>query len=127
MKALGLQGVSCYKYVRTIIRQTGVPPNRNLVTCDLSDNGSNEPWVADIIFISTWTGFLYLIVVMDAWGRRVTGWYMADHLRTELGLAANEMTIRQRRPQCVIHHSDAGSQYTSLTFGKRCREIGVAL
>jgi len=70
-------------------------------------------------------GFMYLAVVMDAWSRRVVGWAMATHLPTELVLDALEMAIRQRRPTGVIHHSDQGSQYTSIAFGKRCREAGV--
>ena len=67
-------------------------------------------------------GFLYLAVVLDAWSRKIVGWSMANHLRTELVLDALEMAIGQRRPGDVIHHSDQGSQYTSLAFGKRCRE-----
>ncbi len=70
-------------------------------------------------------GFLYLAVVLDAWSRKVVGWSMANHLRTELVLDALEMAIGQRRPDGVIHHSDQGSQYTSLAFGKRCKEAGV--
>lgn len=73
----------------------------------------------------TAAGFLYLAVVVDAWSRRVVGWSMASHLRTELVLDALEMAIMQRRPRDVIHHSDQGSQYTSLAFGGRCREAGV--
>jgi len=81
--------------------------------------------VADITFVSTATGFLYLAVVLDAWSRKIVGWSMANHLRAELVLDAMEMAIGQRRPKDVIHHSDQGSQYTSLAFGKRCKEAGV--
>lgn len=73
----------------------------------------------------TAAGFLYLAVVVDAWSQHVVGWSMASHLRTELVLDALEMAIMQRRPRDVIHHSDQGSQYTSLAFGGRCREAGV--
>lgn len=125
MKAAGLQGVSRRKYVRTTVRQAGAHPAPDLVDRDFSADGPNELWVADITYISTWAGFLYLAVVMDAWSRRVVGWAMATHLRTELVLDALEMAIRQRRPTGVIHHSDQGSQYTSIAFGKRCREAGV--
>jgi putative transposase len=79
----------------------------------------------DITYVPTWSGWLYLAVVMDAWSRRVVGWAMNSHLRTQLVLDALAMSIRQRRPEAVIHHSDQGSQYTSLAFGKRCREAGV--
>ena len=73
----------------------------------------------------TSTGFLYLAVVLDAWSRKIVGWSMANHLRTELVLDAMEAAVGQRRPKDVIHHSDQGSQYTSVSFGKRCAEAGV--
>ena len=76
-------------------------------------------------YVPTWTGFVYLAIVLDVFSRKVVGWAMANHLRTELVLAALNMAIGQRRPQGVIHHSDKGTQYTSLAFGKRCREMGV--
>ena len=125
MKAGGLQGVSRRKRVRTTIRQAGARPAPDLVERDFVADGPNKLWVADITYISTWAGFLYLAVVVDAWSRRVVGWSMASHLRTELVLDALEMAIRQRRPVQVIHHSDQGSQYTSIAFGKRCRKAGM--
>ena len=64
-------------------------------------------------------------VALDVFSRKVVGWAMAHHLRTELVLAALNMALGQRRSQGVVHHSDKGSQYTSLAFGKRCREMGV--
>ena len=87
--------------------------------------GPDRLWVADITYVPTWAGFLYLAVVLDAWSRRVVGWAMESHLRTELVLAALDMAVAQRRPTEVIHHSDQGCQYTSLAFGRRCREAGV--
>ena len=91
---------------------------------------ANEPdqlWVAEITYIRTWAGFLYLAVVVDAWSRKVVGWSMEPHLRTELVLDALEMAIHQREPDGVVHHSDQGSQYTSLAFGMRCRKAGIRL
>ena len=82
-------------------------------------------WVADITYIPTWSGFLYLAMVLDVFSRKIVGWAMETHLRTELILAALEMAITQRKPEAVIHHSDRGCQYTSYAFGKRCREAGV--
>ncbi len=125
MRTAGLRGVSRRRSVRTTIRQAKNRPAPDLVQRDFTAAGPNRLWVADITYVSTWTGNLYLAVVMDAWSRRVVGWAYATHLRTELVLDALEMAIRQRRPQGVIHHSDQGSQYTSLAFGKRCREAGV--
>lgn len=73
----------------------------------------------------TWAGFLYLAVVLDAWSRRVVGWAMATTLATDVVLDALNMAVAQRKPKGVIHHSDHGCQYTSLAFGRRCREVGV--
>ncbi len=87
--------------------------------------GPNRLWVADITYIPTWAGFLYLAVVLDAFSRRIVGWAMATHLRTELVLEALNMALAQRRPAGVIHHSDQGTQYTSIAFGIRCREAGA--
>ena len=91
----------------------------------LHGRGPDRLWVADITYVPTGAGFLYLAVVLDAWSRRVVGWAMATHLRTELVLAALDMAIVQRLPGDVIHHSDQGCQYTSIAYGQRCRELGV--
>jgi putative transposase len=125
MQAIGLQGVSRRKRPRTTERRPAAQPAPDLVQRDFTVCGSNKLWVADITYVTTWAGFLYLAVVVDAWSRRVVGWAMAHHLRTELVLSALEMAIRQRRPAQVIHHSDQGSQYTSIAFGKRCRDASV--
>jgi len=82
-------------------------------------------WVADITYIPTWAGFLYLAVALDAFSRRIVGWAMATTLHTQLVLDALNMALATRRPKDVVHHSDQGSQYTSIAFGKRCREAGV--
>jgi putative transposase len=86
---------------------------------DFTAVGRDKLWVADITFVPAANGFLYLAVVLDAWSRKIVGWSMANHLRTELVLDALEMAIGQCRPGDVIHHSDQGSQYTSLAFGRR--------
>lgn len=125
MRAAGLQGVSRRKSVRTTVRKPGAAPAPDLVDRDFTADRPDQLWVADITYIRTWAGFLYLAVVIDAFSRRVVGWAMANHLRTELVLDALEMAIHQRKPISVIHHSDQGSQYTSLAFGKRCREARV--
>ena len=125
MRAAGLQGVSRRKRVRTTLRRPHAQPAPDLVNRDFHAVGPNRLWVADITFVRTWAGFLYLAVVIDAFSRRVVGWGMASHLQTELVMAALEMAIHQRHPLAVIHHSDQGSQYTSLAFGKRCRQAGV--
>ena len=125
MRAAHLQGVSRRKGPRTTRRQPGAQPAPDLVKRDFTATEPDQLWVADITYVGTWAGWLYLAVVVDAWSRRVVGWAMATHLRTELVLDALAMAIQQRHPQGVIHHSDQGGQYTSLAFGKRCQEAGL--
>lgn len=125
MREAGLEGVSRRRKTRTTKRDDSKRPAPDLVERDFTADGPDRLWVADITYVPTWAGFLYLAVVVDAWSRRVVGWAMATHLRTELVLDALEMALWQRRPVQVIHHSDQGCQYTSLGFGKRCREAGV--
>ena len=107
------------------IRRPGRPPDR--VERHFEADAPNRLWVADITYVPTLVGFLYLAIVLDVFSRRVVGWAMATHLRTELVIEALEMAVAQRRPDAVVHHSDQGCQYTSLAFGARCRNWGVAL
>jgi len=125
MKAAGIYGVSRRKWVTTTTRDRAARPAPDLVERNFSAPGPNRLWVADITYIPTWAGFLYLAVVLDAFSRKVVGWAMATHLRTELVLAALNMALGQRRPAEVIHHSDHGTQYTSIAFGLRCDAAGV--
>jgi putative transposase len=125
MRAAGLEGVSRRRSVHTTVRDRAARPAADLVDRDFVAAGPNQLWVADITYIPTWAGFVYLAVVLDVWSRRVVGWALATHLRTELVLGALDMALGQRRPQAVIHHSDQGTQYTSIAFGLRCREAGV--
>jgi putative transposase len=125
MRAAGLRGVSRRKAFRTTVRDETARPALDLVDRQFEVAGPDRLWVADITYVPTGAGFLYLAVVLDAWSRRVIGWAMAAHLRTELVLAALNMALAQRRPTDVIHHSDHGCQYTSLAFGHRCRDGGV--
>jgi len=125
MKAADLQGVSRRKTTWTTRRSVDSRPAPDLVDRDFTADGPNKLWVADITYIPTWAGFLYLAIVLDVWSRRVVGWAMANHLRTELVMDAFDMAVQQRRPGDVIHHSDQGCQYTSIAFGKRCQELGV--
>ena len=125
MRRAGLEGASRRKRAWTTKRDREARPAPDLVDRDFSSEGPDRLWVADITYIPTQSGFLYLAVVLDAWSRRIVGWAMATHLRTELVLNALNMAIGQRRPEAVIHHSDQGCQYTSIAFGKRCQELGV--
>jgi putative transposase len=126
MRQAGLVGASHRKGGPvTTRRDQEARPAPDLVDRKFTAPGPDKLWVADITYVPTAAGFLYLAVVLDAWSRKIVGWSMANHLRTELVLAAMEMAVGQRRPKDVIHHSDQGSQYTSVAFGKRCQEAGV--
>jgi len=125
MRLAGLRGATLRRYVVTTQADPGARRAIDLVDRQFYTDGPDRLWVADITYVPTWSGFLYLAMVLDVYSRRVVGWAMETHLRTELILAALNMAITQRRPQAVIHHSDRGCQYTSYAFGKRCREAGV--
>src|SRR5512135_1030233 len=125
MRTGRLQGVSRRKWTTTTVRDRDARPAPDLVKRTFAAAGPNRLWVADITYVPTWAGFLYLAIVLDAWSRRIVGWAMATHLRTELVLEALNMAFTQRRPADVIHHSDQGCQYTSIAFGQRCREMRV--
>lgn len=125
MRQAGLRGVSRRRGPQTTIRVKGRVSPPDLVNRNFKADRPNELWVADITFVPTCTGFLFLSVVMDAFSRLIVGWSMASHLRKELVLSALDMAIGQRKPENVIHHSDQGSQYTAIAFGQRCKEAGV--
>ena len=85
----------------------------------------NQLWVADMTYVPTWEGFLYLAVVTDVFSRKVVGWAFGVQMTSDLVIAALDMALFTRKPQGVIHHSDQGSQYTSIAFGNRCKEMNV--
>jgi len=125
MRQAKIQGVSRRKKVFTTKRDSNARPAPDLVQREFTASGPNQVWVADITHIPTGTTPLYLAVVLDVWSRRIVGWAMESHMRKELVLSALNMAIEQRKPEQVIHHSDQGSQYTSIAFGKRCIQAGV--
>ena len=119
MRAAARAGRESAQADRSPPRAIATPgPAPDLVQRDFTVDGPDRLWVADITYVPTGAGFLYLAVVLDAWSRRVVGWAMATHLRTELVLAALDMAIVQRLPRDVIHHSDQGCQYTSIAYGQ---------
>jgi putative transposase len=124
MSAAGLAAVSRRKFVHTTVKGSGRQAP-DLVDRNFTAERLNLLWVADITYIPTWAGFLYLAVVLDACSRRIVGWLMATTLATRLVLDALNMALAMRRPKGVIHRSDQGSQYASIEFGHRCREAGV--
>jgi putative transposase len=128
MRGAGLAGVCRRRSVRTTRRDEAAALSDDLVQRAFAAAAPGRLGVADITYLPTRQGFLYLAVILDACSRRVVGWSMADHLRAELVVDALDMALWTRRPSAgLIHHSDHGSQYASLAFGRRCREAGIAV
>ena len=109
MRAMGIEGATRRRFkTATTKRDTEARPAPDLVRRDFSASGPDRLWVADITYVPTWAGGLYLAVVLDVWSRRVVGWAMATHMRTEPVEAALAMALSRRRPEGrVIHHSDS--------------------
>lgn len=126
MRKAGLRGISRRRgFTLTTERDARARPAPDLVNRRFEVDGPNQLWVSDITYVATWSGFIYLAVVLDAWSRRVVGWSIGTDLKTELVMAALNMALEQRKASGVIHHSDQGCQYTSIEFGQRCKEMGV--
>jgi putative transposase len=125
MRVAGLKGATLRKFVVTTQRDSQTSAVVDLVERRFYAERPNRLWVADATYIPTWSGFLYLAIVLDVFSRKIVGWAMETSLRTELMLAAIDMAITMRKPKEVIHHSDHGCQYTSYAFGKRCQEAGI--
>lgn len=126
MQQAGLRGVSRRRgYVVTTERDHHARPAADLVKRQFVATDINQLWVADITYVPTWAGFLYLAVVIDVHSRKVVGWMFGERMTADLVIAALNMALLTRSPKSVIHHSDQGSQYTSIAFGNRCREMGV--
>jgi putative transposase len=126
MRRHGIRGVSRRRgFVVTTRRDETHRPAPDLVNRRFVADGPNQLWVADMTYVPTWAGFIFLAVVLDVWSRRVVGWSIGEQISAELVLAALNMALEQRRPDDVVHHSDQGSQYTSVRFGERCKTMGV--
>jgi putative transposase len=128
MRAQLISGTVPRKRAKTTIRVAGVRAAADLVGRDFVPEAPNQLWVADIKYIPTAAGWLYLAAVLDCFSRRVVGWSMRDDLRAELVVDALEMAVARRRPRPgLVHHSDQGTQYVSLLFAERCREAGIEI
>ena len=126
MRLAHMQGVSRRRgYVITTRRDRSAKAAPDLVNREFKATAINQLWVADMTYVPTWAGFLYLAVVVDVYSRKVVGWAFGERMTSDLVIAALNMAVHTRRPESVIHHSDQGSQYTSVAFGKRCEEMGV--
>jgi len=118
MRVAGLVGRPPRRARRTTVADPKVQVE-DLVQRSFTATAPDQKWFGDITYIRTWEGWLYLAVILDAYSRKVVGWAMADHLRTELATDALEMALRTRRPNPgLIHHTDRGVQYTSSAYGE---------
>jgi putative transposase len=127
MRAAGLSGSHRLRKRPTTLRLQGVRVADDLVERSFVAERPDQLWLSDIKEIPTWQGKLYLASVLDCFSRRVAGWSLREHMRAELVVEALEMALSRRRPAGpLVHHSDQGSQYVSLAFGRRCRQNGIA-
>ena len=127
MRQAGLCALMEKKWKATTIRVPGVRVADDLLDRDFAAAAPNRCWVADITYLRTWEGWLYLVAVQDLYSRRIVGWSMADHMRAELVVDALQMAVAHRRPdRGLICHSDQGSQFVSLAFGQQARKAGIA-
>ena len=128
MTAAGISGVRPRKRWKTTIRIPGITPASDLVERQFRPERPNVLWVADITYLRTGEGWLYLAAVQDAYSRQIIGWSMATHMRSSLVVDALKMALARRRPDPgLIHHSDQGSQYVSLAFGRAASQAGIAV
>ncbi len=126
MRAAGLRGCMRGKKRRTTRRNPRAAPAPDLLRRDFVAGRPNRVWLADITYVPTREGFLYLAFILDTHSRKIVGWSMDSHMRTELVVDALEMAVWRRRPVAgLVHHSDRGSQYTAISFGKRLEEVGI--
>ena len=126
MREAGLRGCVRGRRRRTTRRDRGAVPAPDLVRRRFSAVEPNRLWLADITYIKTDEDFLHLAFVLDACSHKLGGWPMAEHLRTELMVDALEMAVWRREPGTgLVHHTDRGSQYTALSFGKGLEEVGI--
>jgi putative transposase len=126
MRAAGIEGVHRPRRKGTPVRLKGVRVAPDLVERDFNPSEPDRSWAADITQFETGEGTLYVAHVQDLFSRRIVGWAMAGHVRSQLVLDALRLALERRRPNAgLVHHSDHGSQYTALVFSERCGEAGI--
>jgi putative transposase len=127
MGELHLEGVRRGKPRRTTTPDAAAPRPADLVERDFSAQRPNQLWVADLTYVATWSGFVYVALVIDAFSRFIVGWQASRSLRTDLALDALEMAIWRRRGRLegLVHHSDRGGQYLSIRYTERLAEAGA--
>jgi putative transposase len=127
MGELGLEGVRRGKPRKTTTPEATTARPADLVARNFSATRPNQLWVADLTYVATWAGFVYVALVIDAFSRFLVGWQASRSLRTDLALDALEMAIWRRQGQLdgLVHHSDRGSQYLSIRYTERLAEAGA--
>lgn len=126
MSILGLQGAVRGKPCRTTVSDAAADRPADLVNRQFTATCPNQLWVADITYVATWAGFVYVAFVIDVCARRIVGWRVSRSLRTELVLDALEQALWSRtRTEGLVHHSDRGSQYLSIRYAERLSEAGI--
>lgn len=126
MRELGLVGVVRGKRIRTTLTDETVERPQDLVKRDFSAPAPNRLWVADLTYVRTWSGFVYVAFVIDAHSRYIAGWQASRSLKSDLALSALEQALWARRPgEGLVHHSDRGSQYLSTRYTERLAEAGA--
>ncbi|MFI6357966.1 IS3 family transposase [Streptomyces sp. NPDC050743] len=129
MRELGIEGVIRGQRRRTTVPEPSAPRPPDLVDRNFTASRPNQLWVADMTYVRTWSGWVYVAFVLDVYSRMIVGWQVANHMRTELPLDALEMALWRRRIKTdsgLIHHSDRGSQYVSIRYTDRLADIGAS-
>jgi putative transposase len=129
MGELHLEGVRRGKAHKTTTPEAAATRPADLVARDFSATRPNQLWVADLTYVATWSGFVYVAFVVDAYSRFIVGWQASRSLRTDLALDALEMAIWRRRAglEGLVHHSDRGSQYLAIRYTERLAEAGAVI
>ena len=128
MRKLGLEGARRGKKVRTTRPDTTRPCPLDLVNRQFKAHRPDQLWVADFTYVSTWQGQMFVAFVIDVYARRILGWRVSSHMRTDFVVDALEQALYARRPSSdteLIHHSDRGSQYVSIRYTERLEEAGL--
>lgn len=126
MRKAGLRGCARGRGKRTTLRSGRAVPAKDLLRRSFVATQMDKVWVADITYVATDEGFLYLAFILDVYSRRIVGWAMENHLRTELVVDTLRMAVWRRKPAPgLVHHSDQGVQYTALSFSERLKEVGI--
>lgn len=127
MREAQISGLMPRRRGKTTIRVPGVRVADDLLLREFTAKEPNRVWAADITYLWTWEGWVYLAAIQDLYSRKIVGWSMANHMRAELVVDALKMAVHRRQPeQGLIHHSDQGSQYVALAFGQFARANGIS-